>query len=232
MNRTPSSPSSSALPVGPVGAAAPDADLVGRILAGDDALFELIMRRHNRLLFRLARAIVQDDDEARDVVQAAYIRAYYHLGSFRGPQGFRSWLARIAINEANGRRRKTPILFENFDAAPEPAARGHWEPEQTTMRLEIMILIQHAIERLPENFRAVFMLRGVEQLSVAETAAVLQLNEATVKTRFHRARALLRDRLGPYSGDDVRDAFPFDGCRCDEVVSSVLARLHAAPGTS
>jgi RNA polymerase sigma-70 factor (ECF subfamily) len=206
---------------------ASDADLVDRILAGDDTLFELIMRRCNRLLFRLARAIVRDDDEARDVVQAAYIRAYYRLEEFRGPNGIKSWLARIVINEANGRQRRASIVICDDDAVPESAALAGWEPEQRTMGLQTLILVQQAIDELPDEFRAVFMLRGVEELSVAETAAVLELKEATVKTRFHRARRLLRASLGRHSADDVREAYRFDGSRCDEIVAEVLSRIRA-----
>ncbi|HEX5421174.1 MAG TPA: RNA polymerase sigma factor [Gammaproteobacteria bacterium] len=227
MNRPQIIAASAAAPDSPA-CATSDADLVDRILGGDDALFELIMRRYNRLLFRLARAIVQEDDEARDVVQAAYIRAYYHLDSFRGPNGIQSWLARIAINEANGRRRKAPIFVCNGDETPELEALETCEPEHTAMRFQTLILMQQAIERLPEDFRAVFMLRGVEELSVAETATALELKEATVKTRFHRARLLLRASLGRYSEGDLRDAFHFDGSRCDEIVAAVLAHIRSA----
>ncbi|HEX5418941.1 MAG TPA: RNA polymerase sigma factor [Gammaproteobacteria bacterium] len=226
MNRSPNYAAPSAAPEAPVGATS-DAELVDRILDGDEAVFELIMRRYNRLLFRLARAIVQDDDEARDVVQAAYIRAYYRLDTFRGPNGIQSWLARIAINEANGRRRKAPIYVCNGDEMPDSVALETCEPEHRAMRLQTLILVQRAIERLPEDFRAVFMLRGVEELSVAETAAALELKEATVKTRFHRARLLLRASLGRYAESDIREAFQFDGSRCDEIVAAVLAQIHS-----
>jgi RNA polymerase sigma-70 factor (ECF subfamily) len=224
MNRTPSIviPAASAQP-------ATDSELVDRILAGDDALFELIMRRCNRLLFRLARAIVRDDDEARDAVQAAYIRAYYRLAEFRGPNGIKSWLARIVINEANARRRRVSLVVCDDEAVPESAAVESWEPEHCTMGLQTLILVQQAIDDLPDDFRAVFMLRGVEELSVAETAAALDLKEATVKTRFHRARLLLRASLGQHSAQDVREAHGFDGSRCDEIVAAVLARIRGAP---
>lgn len=216
-------PSIIASPARPVS----DLELVDRILAGDDALFELIMRRCNRLLFRLARAIVRDDDEARDVVQAAYIRAYYRLDEFRGPNGIKSWLGRIVINEANGRRRRGSLVVFHDELEPEPAALEGTGPEQRTMGLQTLILVQQAIDALPDEFRSVFMLRGVEELSVAETAAVLDLKEATVKTRFHRARRLLRASLGRTSSDEVREAHRFDGSRCDEIVAAVLARIHA-----
>ncbi len=203
-----------------------DAELAARILAGDAALFELLMRRYNRLLFRLARAILKDDDEARDAVQAAYILAYYNLDQFRGPTGMQSWLARITVNEAAGRRRKRaalPLDDEEWAALP---AHENDEPEHATIRTESLCLMQRAIDELPEDFRIVFMMRGVEQLSVAETAAALDLKEATVKTRFHRARLQLQRSLGRYGVPAVQDAFRFDGSRCDEIVANVLAAIR------
>src|SRR5262249_49329558 len=154
----------------------------------------LIMRRYNRLLFRLARSIVHDDDEAHDVVQASYVRAYYHLAEFRGPVGFRSWLARIAINEACARTRRKPNFAggDDADLALELPELDAAQPENLAIGGEILRVLQTAIDNLPVEFRAVFMLRGVEQLSIAETAAMLDLNPATVKTRFHRARRLLQ----------------------------------------
>ena len=206
-------------------AAIPDADVVARVLTGDSALFELIMRRYNRLLFRLARGIVRDDDEARDVVQAAYVRAYYHLDQFRGPAGFKAWLARIAVNEALSRVRRGPPTADSdqpvsalpdLEPGPEHAASGR----------DLLRILQAAIDRLPEDFRQVFMLRGVEQLSIAETAELLDIKAATVKTRFHRARRLLQDSLHRKLDDVVRDTFPLGGQRCDAIVSTVLARIR------
>jgi RNA polymerase sigma-70 factor (ECF subfamily) len=207
-------------------AAIPDADVVARVLTGDSALFELLMRRYNRLLFRLARGIVRDDDEARDVVQAAYVRAYYHLGQFRGPAGFKAWLARIAVNEALGRARRAPPLADGDEQAftlPDFAAD---EPERAAAGRDLLRILQGAIDRLPEDFRQVFMLRGVEELTVAETAELLDLNPATVKTRFHRARRLLQQSLQRKLDDVVRDTFPLGGLRCDAIVGSVLARIR------
>lgn len=207
-------------------AAMTDADVVARVLTGDSALYELLMRRYNRLLFRLARGIVRDDDEARDVVQAAYVSAYYHLYQFRGPAGFKAWLARIAVNEALGRTRRAPALAEADDgvlALPDLLDVG---PESAASSRDLLRLLQEAIDRLPEEFRQVFMLRGVEQLSIAETAEVLEIKPATVKTRFHRARRLLRELLHHKVDRVVRDTFPLGGQRCDAIVGAVLARIR------
>jgi RNA polymerase sigma-70 factor (ECF subfamily) len=207
-------------------AAMPDAEIVARVLAGDTALFELLMRRYNRLLFRLARGIVRDDDEARDVVQAAYVRAYYHLDQFRGPAGCKAWLARIAINEALGRARHAPPftdIEQHVLLLPDLAER---EPESAASSRDLLRVLQPAIDRLPAEFRQVFILRGVEQLTVAETAELLDIKPATVKTRFHRARRLLQELLHRKLDDVARDAFPIGGPRCDEIVAAVLARLR------
>jgi RNA polymerase sigma-70 factor (ECF subfamily) len=207
-------------------AAIPDADVVARVLTGDTALFELLMRRYNRLLFRLARGIVRDDDEARDVVQAAYVQAYYHLDQFRGPGGFKAWLARIAVNEALGRARRAPAGVDVEEKAvlalPDLVTI---EPEHAASGRDLLRILQAAIDRLPEEFRRVFMLRGVEQLSIAETAELLDIKPATVKTRFHRARRMLQEQLHRELDDVVRDTFPLGGQRCDAIVGIVLARI-------
>lgn len=203
----------------------PDAAIVERVLTGDSALFELLMRRYNRLLFRLARGILRDDDEARDVVQAAYVRAYYHLEQFRGPDGFRAWLARIAVNEALGRQRRAPTIDaeQHAVALPDLAEPG---PENAASRRDLLRILQAAIDRLPGEFRQVFLLRGVEQLSIAETAEVLGIKPATVKTRFHRARQMLQQLLQRKLDDAARDTFPFGGQHCDAIVGTVLARIR------
>jgi RNA polymerase sigma-70 factor (ECF subfamily) len=207
-------------------AAIPDADVVARVLTGDTALFELLMRRYNRLLFRLARGIVRDDDEARDVVQAAYVNAYYHLDQFRGPAGFKPWLARIAVNEALGRVRRAPATVDAEQHVLTLPDIAEGEPEHAATGRDLLRILQTAIDRLPEEFRQVFMLRGVEQLSIAETAEMLDIKPATVKTRFHRARRLLQELLHRKLDDVVRDTFPLGGQRCDAIVGSVLARIR------
>jgi RNA polymerase sigma-70 factor (ECF subfamily) len=184
------------------------------------------MRRYNRLLFRLARGIVRDDDEARDVVQAAYVNAYYHLDQFRGPSGFKAWLARIAVNEALGRVRRAPATVDAEQHVLTLPDLVHGEPENAASSRDLLRVLQAAIDRLPEEFRQVFMLRGVEQLSIAETAELLDIKPATVKTRFHRARRLLQELLHRKLDDVVRDTFPLGGQRCDAIVGIVLARIR------
>jgi len=203
-----------------------DAAIVGRVREGDTALFELLMRRYNRLLFRLARGIVRDDDEARDVVQAAYVRAYYHLEQFRGPDGFKGWIARIAVNEALGRVRRAPSIVDAEQHALALTELADAEPENAASSRDLSRILQAAIDRLPEEFRQVFILRGVEQLSIAETAELLDIKPATVKTRFHRARRLLQEQLHRKLDDIARDTYAFGGQRCDAIVGMVLARIR------
>lgn len=208
----------------------PDLEVIRRVLAGEPALYELVMRRYNRFLFRLARSVMRDDDEARDVVQEGYLRAYRKLEQFRGPDGFKSWLAQIVLNEARARLRKPLLLLDDEDALIDVHALESDEPEFDAMSCEAQRIIESAIDGLPDDFRMVFMLRGVEQLSIAETAELLGIKEATVKTRFHRARALLQHALTRRLDDLAPSSFDFDGSRCNAIVATVIARLPQ-PGT-
>lgn len=215
-----------------------DLDLTLRARGGDAAAFELIMRRHNRLLFRAARGIVADDAEAQDVVQDAYLRAFTSLDSYRGDAALGTWLARIAINGAlNVQRRKgrTVPIDETPEMNDEPAAEHamsfvdtrNESPDAAAERGQLRALLQAAIERLPPIYRSVFMLRAVEEKSVEETAFCLGVSADVVKTRYLRARALLRDALGAQLEAHAHDVFAFAGERCDAVVNHVIAALHA-----
>lgn len=215
----------------------PESDLVDRIRAGDAGAFEVIMRRYNRLLYRLARGILGSDADAEDVVQESYLRAYASLDDFKGPQGFSAWLCRIAVNEALGRRRRhgRVVAIDDYVAraggiAPsrhiETMATEHPDPERLASSGELRRLLEGAIDSLSDDFRAVFILRAVEGLSVAETAAALELKPETVKTRFHRARGALREDLAARIGVELPVLFEFGGARCDRVVRTVLERLN------
>lgn len=217
-----------------------DAELVARVLQGDGASYELVMRRYNRRMFRTARSIVTDDSEAEDVVQDAYIRAYLKLYQFQGPDGLGAWLTRIASNEALGRlRRGKRVVFledhagrerdrhESDDTDADDASYSLRQgAERMTANDELGRVLEEAIDELPADFRSVFMLRAVEGLSVAETAESLSLHPTTVKTRFHRARKLLQKSLADQVVDQLPAAFQFDGARCDRLVAGVLERLE------
>jgi RNA polymerase sigma-70 factor (ECF subfamily) len=211
-----------------------DREVVGRVLAGDTGSFELIMRRHNQRLFRLARSIVKDDTEAEDVVQETYVRAFAALSTFEGRSQLGTWLGRIALNEALGRmRRREPnrdlALYDLVDGETMPIAPSP-SPEQQASDEELRPLLEASIDALPTSFRTVFVLRAVEQLSVQETAELLEILPETVKTRFFRARGLLRKDLLARLDAVVPGSFAFLGERCDRIVDRVLSRI--GPGES
>lgn len=209
-----------------------DSELVGEIRRGNGACFETLMRRYNQRLFRTARAIVRDDDEAEDVIQQAYVNAYLHLGQFEERATFSTWLTRIVIHEALGRVRKAGRLQQldgatGEDSRMDRVSSPERDPEEQLYRGELAALIERAVTNLPDTFRGVFMLREVEGLSTEETAECLGLNEATVKTRLHRARAMLRRTLTADVGPSASMAFQFKGHRCDRLVRAVMARVAA-----
>jgi RNA polymerase sigma-70 factor (ECF subfamily) len=211
-----------------------DAELVRRALTRDDAAFRTIMERYNRRLYRIARGILRNDSEAEDVVQEAYVKAFTHLGGFRGDSSLATWLARITMNEALGRlRRERPTVdLETFGAQRTeaqiikfPQTVTSDDPERTMAQREILQLVERATDNLPEIFRIVFMTRVIEGMSTEETANLLGLQPDTVKTRLHRARRLVRDELDKQIGPVLMDAFPFAGRRCERMTNAVLQRL-------
>ncbi len=207
-----------------------DEEVVERILAGDTALYEIIMRRHNQRIYRVIRAILRDDSETEDVMQDAYVRAYQHLRQFEARAPFSVWLTRIAVNEAYARirrRNRTQQLdaAEDGEFSVNPVSQS-LDPEQTTSRGELSRLLEDAILGLPEQYRAVLMLRDVEEMNTAETAEALGISEENVKVRLHRGRALVRKGLFTMVGGSAKEAFPFMGVRCDRVVTRVLVRLE------
>ena len=211
-----------------------DVDLAARAANGDEQAFEAIMRRHNRLLFRTARSILKNDAETEDALQEAYLRAWRALAGFRADAKLSTWLVRIVINESLGRLRRRGAQVIPLDTALDVAGREPeaWmeddpdqRPDRVAMRAEVRQLMEARIDTLPDAFRTVFMLRAVEELSVEEVAVVLEIPEATVRTRFFRARGLLREGLSRDVDLAIGDAFSFAGARCDRIVASVLAKL-------
>lgn len=214
--------------------ASSDAELVDLAIAGNDAAFSQIMRRHNRLLFRTARSILKNDDDTQDALQEAYLRAWRALASFRSDARLSTWLVRIVVNEALGRlrRRGAQVLPLNavIDADGETLemqmqANPDDQPEPSVMWAQIRQQIEARIDSLPDSFRTVFMLRGVEELSVEETALALDIPDATVRSRYFRARGILREGLSRDIDMAIGDAFSFAGQRCDRIVEGVLARI-------
>jgi RNA polymerase sigma-70 factor (ECF subfamily) len=212
-----------------------DADLPRRVAAGDTKAFEALMRTYNRRLFRTARAILRDDAAAEDALQEAYLRIYGSIGSFRGDSKLSTWLVRIVANEALARRRKDqrraqilPIHGGDDEHGVEQGMDEREGPQRQAERAEIRQLLEAKIDALPDGFRAVFVLRALEELSVDETAAALGIPEATVRTRFFRARSQLREALSREIDLAFDDAFGFAGERCDRIVARVMAIITAA----
>lgn len=208
-----------------------DEQAVERVRGGETALYELLMRRYNQRLYRIARSVLRDDLEAEDVVQDAWVRAYEHLDQFAGRARFSTWVTKIALYEALARARsKTRFSSRKPSGEDESPDMENFEsplatPEAAAMRSEVRELLESAVVRLPQHYRSVFVLRDVEQLSTVETAECLELSEEAVKTRLHRARALLRHDLSERIGAASTEAFPFMGARCDRVVERVMNRI-------
>ena len=206
-----------------------DEQVVTRVLAGQTALFEVLMRRHNERIYRAARAILRDEHEAEDVMQQAYVNAYSHLRQFDGRSKFSTWLTRIAVHEALARARhrgRYKTMDRDDSVADMPAAfDAAPDPERLAISHELGALVESAIDRLPDGAREVFMLRQVEGMNTEEVAVALNVSEAVVKTRLSRARGAIRRELFEHAGLAASNTFRFLRPRCDRVVSAVLARI-------
>jgi RNA polymerase sigma-70 factor (ECF subfamily) len=217
-----------------------DVELVERIVRRDARAFEVLMRRHNRLLYRTARSILRDDHEAEDCVQDAYLQAYRSMQSFRAQSRLSTWLVRIVINKALERLRKhkredgnvaldnVVDLEKHMDTSSGMISEPE-RPDSAASRVEVRKLLENRIDRLPDAFRTVFMLRALEEQSVEDTALCLGIPEATVRTRFFRARAMLREAIARDIDFAVDEAFSFVGARCDRIVAAVLERSEHMP---
>jgi RNA polymerase sigma-70 factor (ECF subfamily) len=214
-------------------AEAADPLLVDLARHGDERAVRVLVQRYNRRLYRVARAILRDDAEAEDVVQEAHVSAFAGLDRFRGDSSFSTWLTRIALNAALGRlrRRRPTVGLDSFERNETAAARViafptvQLNPEQDMARSQVRDLLQQVIEELPDAFRIVLVLRDIEDLSVEETAGHLGLKPATVKTRLHRARKMMRAGLAERAASSLPDLFPFAGRRCELMADKVVAAL-------
>ncbi|HEX3967338.1 MAG TPA: RNA polymerase sigma factor [Edaphobacter sp.] len=210
-----------------------DEEVVCRVRAGETALYEVIMRRYNQRLYRIARAILHNDAEAEDVMQDAYVRAYEHLDQFAGRAPFAAWLTRIAVHEALARLRlssRNQSLDDNeHDGEPSMQITSKSpDPEQSASGSQLRDLLEEAVLDLPERYRTVIMLRDIEELSTSETADALDLTEDNVKIRLHRGHGMIRSWLFERMGAGAKEAFPFMGVRCNRVVEGVFHRLAAS----
>ena len=215
--------------------AATDLELAEQARAGDASAFRTIMQRNNGRLYRVARSVLKNDSDAEEVVQDAYLKAYAKLEDFRGEAALSTWLTRIVLNEALMRQRqgrRTAEIKKTFEQETQSAqivrfpgmAQG-LDPEKEAASRQVRGLIERAVDALSVDFRVVFVMRCVEEMSVKETAAQLVIPEATVKTRLHRARLALRRALDEELSSSLTGAFPFGGTRCARTIEIVLERL-------
>ena len=205
-----------------------DAELVAQIVAGDVALFEVLMRRYNARVYRAVRAILSNEAEVEDAMQQAYLQAFRHLSGFAAASSLATWLIRIAMNEALMRRRRekrTQQVLGDIEAASSAPSRDR-SLERTAEARDLVRMLERAVDALPDDYRTVLVLRTLDGLSTAETAEVLSLNADAVKTRLHRARTQLQKILLDLAGQGADEAFAFHASRCDRVVAAVLGRLQ------
>ncbi len=222
------------------GTLADERNLVERAESGDQTAFRAIKEQNNQRLYRVARAVMKDDTEAEDVVQETYLRAFFNLSKFRGESSLTTWLTRIALNEALGRKRKqrAMVTLETVETAQQtsaqiiqfPAMNTETDPERSAAQNEIQRLLERAMDALPEPFRVVFVMRDVEEMSIEETAFHLGIRPQTVKTRLHWARRLLRQSLDGELASTLKEMFPFAGVRCARITEAVLSRLTKDSG--
>ncbi|WP_414708995.1 RNA polymerase sigma factor [Ramlibacter sp.] len=212
-----------------------DASLASRVCAGDTAAFELLMRRYNQRLYRLARSMLRDAADAEEAVQDAYLAAYQSLGAFRGEASLATWLSRVVVNQCLARLRRqarrdniVPMVAmggPDEQEVPGMPADDKDTPDRALVRAELRAVLERKLDELPEAFRTVFVLRSVEELTVEETARTLNLPEATVRSRHFRARSMLRESLAQDIDLAERDVFSFAGDRCDRIVARVMEKL-------
>src|SRR5262245_6999805 len=213
-----------------------DLQLAKRIAQRDSIAVRLVTRRNNQRLFRIAWSVLRNHADAEEAVQDAYLKAFTSIETFAGSSSLSTWLTRIVLNEALGKKRlierrqrlmqqeSVAMIYAYREKMMEPSVTA-FSPEADTARAEIASLLEKAISKLPENFRIVFMLRDVEGMSVDHTAELLQIPPQTVKTRLFRARKQLQTTLAPTLHDALQGAFPFAGKDCDRLTEKVLARF-------
>ncbi|MEX2374480.1 MAG: RNA polymerase sigma factor [Dehalococcoidia bacterium] len=211
-------------------------ELIALVRKRDEAAVRTLVARYNRHLFRIARGLVRDDNEAEDIVQETYVRAFTGLHRFRGDAAFSTWITRIALNEAYGRlRRKGPTVAISEIESAVHSDGGQvimfrppiLNPESETGREQVRMILERAIDQVPEPFRMVFILRDLEGHSTDEAAAILSIKPETVKTRLFRARRLMRTKFKNTLLPSFSEVFPFGGYRCARMADWIVERLQA-----
>lgn len=200
-------------------------EIIDQIKNGNKSLYGLLIQKYNQRLYRIARAIVGKDADLEDIMQETYIKAYQNLAQFRKESQFSTWLIRILINNANATLSMKRQDLSSIPLDTEDIIDHHKSPDLTLTNKELKIILEKAIDHLPENLRSVFVMREIEQLSVHETALNLGISEENVKTRLHRAKSSLKEELYSKFKMDV-DLFRFAGSRCEGVFMDVMSQIN------
>ncbi|WP_417359831.1 RNA polymerase sigma factor [Galbibacter sp.] len=202
--------------------------IIERIVNGDTELFEILMRRHNELLYRTIRSYIQTEADVQDTIQDTYIKAFEKLYQFKNNALFSTWLVRIGINEALQRKRKAhkfrTIALQQYANVLQIEDKNIMNPENRTMYKESYCFMEKAIDTLPEKYKIVFMLKEVEGLGISEISKCLNLSNSNVKVRLFRARIMLKDSILKLT--DYSNIFEFGDAKCDRIVASVMEYIY------
>ena len=207
----------------------PDNEVIARILAGEKNLYALLVRRYNQRMYRVAMSIISNDSDAEELMQIAYVKAFENLGKFALRSSFSTWLTRILINECLLRTRKGKQSLSMNNEMIEREINGQMQgkvqtPLASTLNSELKNILEKAIHQLPELYRTVFVMRELENMSIAETQECLNISEVNVKVRLNRAKAMLRDCLAPFYKKE--DLLGFHLTRCDRVTQRVMKEIE------
>ncbi|MGZ3900862.1 MAG: RNA polymerase sigma factor [Bacteroidia bacterium] len=200
--------------------------IIEEILSGNKEKYALIMRKYNQRLYRICKGYLKDEAEIEDVMQETYIKAFQNLVKFENRSKFSSWLTRILINECLQRLRKMKreTLLDNSEEQMKTMnLTDKKSPETESLNKELKGLLEINIAQLPEKYRAVFIMREVEKMSIDETAESLEISDSNVKVRLNRAKEMLRAAL--MNTYPIGEVFEFNLVRCDKIAKNVLARI-------
>jgi RNA polymerase sigma-70 factor (ECF subfamily) len=207
-----------------------DEEVINRIHSGDAALYEIIIRRYNPVLYKTGRSYGFNHEDTEDLMQEAYVNAYFSLTTFSGKASFKTWLTRIMLNLCYHKKQKFSYRYEvtageNLSEKSIPMFQQNAHTENAIVNKELSRVLETAVTLIPEDYRLVFSLRELNGMSVAETAELLNISESNVKVRLNRAKAMLKDEIGKlYSPQEI---FEFNLVYCDRMVERVMSRISA-----
>lgn len=199
-------------------------ELIDKIKNGEKDLYSVIIQKYNQRLYRIARSIVKEEAELEDILQDTYLKAYVNLSQFRKEAKFSTWLIRILLNNAYATINKSKRYSSSLPEELNEPSDAHESPDFDLNNKELKAILEGAIDKLPENLRSVYIMREVEHLSVHETSQCLEISEENVKTRLHRAKAILKDELYKRSKGDI-ELFRFGDQRCEKVMIAVMLQI-------